>query len=141
MFIALVRCRWCREFCKQARTINIQSLKIDAFRYPTSALNISISHLIESSSEQPHTKPVVHKVVQPLMQSPIIFFNQATKRDTRHQAHHSCVTTAKGAADVIRTCLGPQAMMKMILDLMGTLVITRDGNATLGEIDVAHQAR
>jgi T-complex protein 1 subunit gamma len=29
-------------------------------------------------------------------------------------------------------------MMKMILDSMGTLVITNDGNAILHEIDVAH---
>jgi len=43
-------------------------------------------------------------------------------------------------ADIIRTCLGPRAMSKMILDAMGGIVITNDGNAILREIDVAHPA-
>ena len=61
-------------------------------------------------------------------------------------------------ADVIRTCLGPKAMLKMILDPMGGILcvvdaefllfpptdasrrLTNDGNAILREIDVAHPA-
>lgn len=75
-----------------------------------------------------------------LMQSPIIVLNQTTKRDTGAKAQLSCVAAAKATADVVRTCLGPQAMLKMILDSMGTLVITNDGNSILREIDVAHPA-
>ncbi|KAI0826319.1 chaperonin Cpn60/TCP-1 family [Irpex lacteus] len=42
---------------------------------------------------------------------------------------------------VIRTCLGPKAMLKMILDPMGGIcTLTNDGNAILREIDVAHPA-
>jgi T-complex protein 1 subunit gamma len=74
------------------------------------------------------------------MQSPVIVLNQTTKRDTGRQAQLSCVAAAKNTADVIRTCLGPQAMLKMLLDSMGTLVITNDGNSILREIDVAHPA-
>uniref|UniRef100_A0A673ZJC0 T-complex protein 1 subunit gamma n=1 Tax=Salmo trutta TaxID=8032 RepID=A0A673ZJC0_SALTR len=43
-------------------------------------------------------------------------------------------------ADVIRTCLGPRAMMKMLLDPMGGIVMTNDGNAILREIQVQHPA-
>lgn len=43
-------------------------------------------------------------------------------------------------SDVIRTCLGPKAMLKMILDPMGGILLTNDGNAILREIEVAHPA-
>uniref|UniRef100_A0A7N8Y9S7 T-complex protein 1 subunit gamma n=1 Tax=Mastacembelus armatus TaxID=205130 RepID=A0A7N8Y9S7_9TELE len=43
-------------------------------------------------------------------------------------------------ADVIRTCLGPRAMMKMLLDPTGGIVMTNDGNAILREIQVQHPA-
>ena len=43
-------------------------------------------------------------------------------------------------ADVIRTCLGPKAMLKMILDPMGGILLTNDGNAILREIEVGHPA-
>lgn len=43
-------------------------------------------------------------------------------------------------ADIIRTCLGPRAMLKMVLDAMGGIVLTNDGNAILREIDVQHPA-
>ena len=75
-----------------------------------------------------------------LMQSPIIVLNQTQKRDTGRKAQLSCVQAGKMTADIIRTSLGPQAMLKMILDSMGTLVITNDGNSILREIDVAHPA-
>ena len=74
------------------------------------------------------------------MQSPIIVLNQTQKRENGRKAQLSCIQAGKMTADIIRTCLGPQAMLKMILDSMGTLVITNDGNAILREIDVAHPA-
>jgi T-complex protein 1 subunit gamma len=43
-------------------------------------------------------------------------------------------------ADLIRTCLGPQAMLKMLMDPMGGIVMTNDGNAILREITVQHPA-
>lgn len=41
---------------------------------------------------------------------------------------------------MIRTCLGPQAMLKMLMDPMGGIVMTNDGNAILREITVQHPA-
>lgn len=43
-------------------------------------------------------------------------------------------------ADIIRTCLGPKAMLKMLMDPMGGIVMTNDGNAILREIQVQHPA-
>ena len=40
----------------------------------------------------------------------------------------------------MRSTLGPKSMLKMLLDPMGGIVITNDGNAILREIDVAHPA-
>ena len=43
-------------------------------------------------------------------------------------------------ADIVRTTLGPKSMLKMLLDPMGGIIITNDGNAILREIDVSHPA-
>jgi hypothetical protein len=51
-----------------------------------------------------------------------------------------CSVLSKAVVDVIRTCLGPRAMLKMVLDAMGGIVLTNDGNAILREIDVQHPA-
>jgi T-complex protein 1 subunit gamma len=44
------------------------------------------------------------------------------------------------AAEVISTTLGPKAMLKMILDQMGGVHITRSGVTILREITTSHQA-
>ena len=43
-------------------------------------------------------------------------------------------------ADVVRTTLGPNSILKMLLDPMGEIVMTNDGNSILREIDVVHPA-
>ena len=43
---------------------------------------------------------------------------------------------AQAIADVIRTCLGPRAMLKMLMDPMGGIVMTNDGNAILREVSL-----
>lgn len=47
---------------------------------------------------------------------------------------------AIAVSDIVRTTLGPKSMLKMLLDPMGGIVLTNDGNAILREIDVAHPA-
>ncbi|KAG6900073.1 T-complex protein 1 subunit gamma [Termitomyces sp. T159_Od127] len=66
--------------------------------------------------------------------------NTAPERQSGRKAQISNITAAKTVADVIRTCLGPKSMLKMILDPMGGILLTNDGNAILREIDVAHPA-
>jgi len=75
------------------------------------------------------------------MSAPVMVMNAgAPQRQTGRKAQISNITAAKTVADVIRTCLGPKAMLKMILDPMGGILLTNDGNAILREIEVAHPA-
>ncbi len=71
------------------------------------------------------------------MQAPVVFMNTSQERTTGREAQIANITAAKAVADVIRTCLGPKAMLKMLLDPMGGLVLTNDGHAILREIDFA----
>ncbi|KAJ7281756.1 chaperonin Cpn60/TCP-1 family [Mycena rebaudengoi] len=75
-----------------------------------------------------------------MSQTPVFVMNTAPARQSGRKAQISNITAAKTVADVIRTCLGPKAMLKMILDPMGGILLTNDGNAILREIDVAHPA-
>nr|AQT40873.1 T-complex protein 1 subunit gamma [Glaciozyma antarctica] len=75
-----------------------------------------------------------------MSQQPVIVMNTAAERQTGRKAVTSNIIASKTVADVIRTCLGPRAMLKMILDPMGGILLTNDGNAILREIEVAHPA-
>jgi len=72
--------------------------------------------------------------------SQVLVLNTNTKRETGRQAQTANIKAGKAIADIIRTCLGPRAMLKMVLDAMGGIVLTNDGNAILREIDVQHPA-
>lgn len=74
------------------------------------------------------------------MQAPVVFVNTGASRETGRQAQISNITAAKAVADIVRTCLGPKAMLKMLLDPVGGIVITNDGHAILREIEVTHPA-
>lgn len=74
------------------------------------------------------------------MQAPVVYMNTSAERKTGREAQILNITAAKAVADIIRTCLGPKAMLKMLLDPMGGIVLTNDGHAILREIDVAHPA-
>ncbi|KAF0309427.1 T-complex protein 1 subunit gamma [Amphibalanus amphitrite] len=66
--------------------------------------------------------------------------SQNTKRESGKKVQLENISAAKTIADVIRTCLGPRAMLKMLMDPMGGIVMTNDGNAILREITVQHPA-
>lgn len=71
---------------------------------------------------------------------PIIVLNQNTKRESGRKVQTQNIVAGKTIADVIRTCLGPRSMLKMLMDPMGGIVMTNDGNAILREITVQHPA-
>uniref|UniRef100_A0A8C2G215 CCT-gamma n=1 Tax=Cyprinus carpio TaxID=7962 RepID=A0A8C2G215_CYPCA len=75
-----------------------------------------------------------------MMGRPVLVLSQNIKRESGRKVQIGNITAAKTIADVIRTCLGPRAMMKMLLDPMGGIVMTNDGNAILREIQVQHPA-
>ncbi|KAK8094449.1 chaperonin Cpn60/TCP-1 family [Apiospora hydei] len=75
------------------------------------------------------------------MQAPVVVMNtQSGERQTGRKAQMSNIAAAKTVADIIRSCLGPKAMLKMLLDPMGGIVLTNDGHAILREIEVSHPA-
>uniref|UniRef100_A0A672RRH0 T-complex protein 1 subunit gamma n=1 Tax=Sinocyclocheilus grahami TaxID=75366 RepID=A0A672RRH0_SINGR len=74
------------------------------------------------------------------MGRPVLVLSQNIKRESGRKVQIGNITAAKTIADIIRTCLGPRAMMKMLLDPMGGIVMTNDGNAILREIQVQHPA-
>jgi len=71
---------------------------------------------------------------------PIIVLNQNTKRESGRKVQLGNIDAGKTVADVIRTCLGPRSMLKMLMDPMGGIVMTNDGNAILRELNVQHPA-
>ena len=52
----------------------------------------------------------------------------------------SNIQAGKAVSEIIRTTLGPRSMLKMLLDPMGGIVMTNDGNSILREVDVSHPA-
>eukprot|EP00002_Diphylleia_rotans_P032898 TRINITY_DN6945_c0_g3_i3.p1 TRINITY_DN6945_c0_g3~~TRINITY_DN6945_c0_g3_i3.p1 ORF type:complete len:532 (-),score=120.09 TRINITY_DN6945_c0_g3_i3:560-2155(-) len=74
------------------------------------------------------------------MQAPVLVLRENTKRESGRQAQLTNIQAGKAISEIVRTCLGPRSMLKMILDPMGGIVMTNDGNAILREIDVTHPA-
>lgn len=69
---------------------------------------------------------------------PVMVLNAKTQRQTGRPAQLGNIAAARAVADIIRTTLGPRSMLKMLLDPMGGVVITNDGNCILREVDVSH---
>jgi len=72
--------------------------------------------------------------------APVLVLNTKTQRSQGRKAQLDNISAAMAVADIIRTTLGPRAMLKMILDPMGGIVLTNDGNCILREIDCHHPA-
>merc|ERR1711972_928635 len=74
--------------------------------------------------------------------APMLVLNPNTQRqgDDSTKTQTQNVGAAKAVGDTVRTCLGPKAMLKMLMDPMGGIVMTNDGNAILREITVQHPA-
>jgi|UniRef100_A0AC35G627 T-complex protein 1 subunit gamma len=72
--------------------------------------------------------------------APVIVLSTNTQREHGSRVQLANINAAKCVADVIRTSLGPRAMLKMLMDPMGGIVMTNDGNAILREITVKHPA-
>merc|ERR1719247_23168 len=66
--------------------------------------------------------------------------NQRVERETGRKAQLSNIQAGKAVSEIIRTTLGPRSMLKMLLDPMGGIVMTNDGNSILREVDVSHPA-
>merc|ERR1719253_1518394 len=74
------------------------------------------------------------------MQAPVLVLNTNTKREHGRKAQLTNIAAAKAVSEIVRTTLGPRSMLKMLLDPMGGIVMTNDGNSILREVDVSHPA-
>ena len=72
--------------------------------------------------------------------APVMVMNQKVQREQGRKAQLSNIQAGKAVSDIIRTTLGPRSMLKMLLDPMGGIVMTNDGNSILREVDVSHPA-
>jgi len=70
----------------------------------------------------------------------MLVLNANTQRDTGRSAQLANIGAAQAVSGIVRSTLGPRAMLKMLLDPMGGIVITNDANAILREVDVSHPA-
>ena len=71
---------------------------------------------------------------------PVLILREGTKENKGKEAQRNNITAAKLVAEVVKTCLGPRGMDKMLVDTVGDVTITNDGATILKEIDVQHPA-
>lgn len=74
------------------------------------------------------------------MNAPVLVLNTNTKRENGRKAQLANIMAGKTVADLIRTCLGPKSMLKMLIDPQAGVTITSDGNAVLRDLTVEHPA-
>ena len=73
-------------------------------------------------------------------QMPILLLKEGTKETKGKDAQGNNITAAKEVANVVKSCLGPRGMDKMLVSSIGDVTITNDGATILKELDVEHPA-
>ncbi len=69
---------------------------------------------------------------------PIIILPQGTTRQIGSQAKRNNIMAGKELSYALKTTLGPRGMDKMMVNTLGDVKITNDGNTILKEMDVDH---
>src|SRR4029078_561973 len=71
---------------------------------------------------------------------PVLILKEGTKESKGREAQRNNFVAAKLISEMVKTCLGPRGMDKMLVDTLGDVTITNDGATILKEIDVQHPA-
>lgn len=71
---------------------------------------------------------------------PVIILKEGTRESKGREAQRNNFTAAKLIAEMVKSCLGPRGMDKMLVDTLGDVTITNDGATILKEMDVQHPA-
>lgn len=74
------------------------------------------------------------------MQQPVIILREGAERKQGYEAQRENIAAAKAVAEAVRTTLGPRGMDKMLVDTIGSVVITNDGITILEELEIQHPA-
>ena len=70
---------------------------------------------------------------------PVLILREGTKENKGREAQKNNIRPgAKLIAGLVKTCLGPRGMDKMLVDSIGDATITNDGATILKEMDVEH---
>jgi thermosome len=71
---------------------------------------------------------------------PVLILREGTSKSSGRDAQKNNIMAAKIVAEIVKSCLGPRGMDKMLVDGMGDVTITDDGATILKDIDVQHPA-
>src|SRR6184192_3529023 len=71
---------------------------------------------------------------------PVLILKEGTKENKGREAQKNNIAAAKQVANIVKTCLGPRGMDKMLVSSIGDATITNDGATILKEMDVEHPA-
>src|SRR5271157_1217744 len=70
----------------------------------------------------------------------VLILKEGSSQTKGNDAQRNNIFAAKLIAEIVKSCLGPRGMDKMLVDSMGDVTITNDGATILKEIDVQHPA-
>src|SRR5438552_18737821 len=73
-------------------------------------------------------------------QIPIVLLKEGTSQTKGRDAKRNNIAAAKQVANIVKSCLGPRGMDKMLVSSIGDATITNDGATILKELDVEHPA-
>ncbi len=79
--------------------------------------------------------PVVTESGQPLL-----IVKEGTTQTRGKEAQRNNITAAKVVAEILKSCLGPRGMDKMLVSGFGDATITNDGATILKEMEIQHPA-
>src|SRR5918996_90960 len=71
---------------------------------------------------------------------PVLILKEGTKESKGREAQKNNFVAAKLISEMVKTCLGPRGMDKMLVDTLGDVTITNDGATILKEMDIQHPA-
>jgi chaperonin GroEL (HSP60 family) len=68
---------------------------------------------------------------------PVLILKEGTKESKGREAQKNNIAAAKLIAGIVKTCLVPRSMDKMLVSSIGDATIPNDGATILKEMDVA----
>jgi thermosome len=73
-------------------------------------------------------------------QIPVLLLKEGAKQTKGKDAQRNNINAAKLVANIVKSCLGPRGMDKMLVSPIGDATVTNDGATILKELDVEHPA-
>src|SRR5947208_6359714 len=71
---------------------------------------------------------------------PVLILKEGTKENKGREAQKNNIAAAKQVANIVKTCLGPRGMDKLLVSSIGDATITNDGAKIVKALDVEHSA-